>query len=81
MSDHADRATEIVEVCLADAERRARGKSGPERDPRFDGKHCVEESCGAELPRERLNAGRVRCVDCQEILEKRQRLELYNRRA
>jgi len=80
MADHADIAGETLEVCLADAERRARGKSAPERDPRFDGAHCVEEDCGVELPRERLNAGRVRCFDCQRLREERQRLTQHNLR-
>jgi RNA polymerase-binding transcription factor DksA len=79
VSDAADIAAETVEACTADAERRARGRSGPEQDPRFDGQHCVEEDCGVALPIERLNAKRVRCVDCQTLREKQQRLSQYNR--
>jgi RNA polymerase-binding transcription factor DksA len=81
MADPADIAADTVEACQADAERRARGKSGPEHDSRFDGLHCVEEDCGVEIPRERLNALKVRCVDCQARLEKRRRMEPYNRKA
>jgi len=81
MADHADIATETLEVCLADAERRARGKSAPERDPRFDGAHCVEEVCGVEIPRERLNLGKVRCVDCQALAERRRTMRSHNIRA
>lgn len=73
MSDHADIAAETVEACLADSERRYRGRSGPESHPAFDGLHCVEEDCGVEIPTVRLNMGKVRCVDCQALLEARQR--------
>lgn len=81
MSDHADIAGETVEACLADAERRARGKSAPESHPDFDGLHCVEEDCGVVIPRERLNVGKVRCVDCQRLREERARLAQYNIKA
>jgi len=78
MADPADIAGETVDICLADAERRARGKSGAEFDARFDGTHCVEENCGAPLPRKRLNMGRVRCVDCQALVERRRALRQHN---
>lgn len=43
----------------------------------FDGKTCVD--CGDEIPAERLAMHRIRCVDCQEALEKNQlhRSKLY----
>ena len=50
--------------------RRALGKSGPESHPDFDGVHCVEPDCEIEIPTARLALGKVRCVDCQELLEK-----------
>ena len=78
MADPADIAAETIETCLADAERRVRGKSAPEHDARFDGAHCVEEDCGVDLPRERLNLGRVRCVDCQHLAERRRAMRLHN---
>lgn len=81
MADAADIAASTIETCTAEAERRARGKSGPESDPRFDGKHCVEADCGLEIPAARLNVGKVRCVDCQTLLEKRARLAGHNIRA
>lgn len=74
--DHVDIATEVVEVCLADAEARARGKSAPESDPEFDGFHCVD--CGEEIPRLRLQMHRVRCVECQTFLERDTRMGPYN---
>lgn len=71
MADPADIAGETLEHCLADAERRARGKSAPEHDARFDGRHCVEEDCGVEIPQARLDLGKVRCVDCVLMFEQR----------
>lgn len=42
----------------------------PEYHPDFDGVHCVD--CFVqELTKERLEDHRVRCVDCQSLLEKR----------
>lgn len=38
--------------------------------PDFDGKHCVQEDCGDEIPKLRLDAGRVRCTECESRLEK-----------
>ena len=69
MADIIDKAGDAVEACLADAERRARGKSAPESHPDFDGQHCVEESCGVEIPVGRLALGKVRCIDCQQLKE------------
>lgn len=69
MGDIADRAGEAIEACQADAEARARGKSAPEHDPEFDGVHCVDEDCGVEIPAARLALGKIRCVDCQAVLE------------
>ena len=69
--DLADSADSVVELWTADAERRARGKSAPERHPDFDGSHCVE--CGEIIPLARLLHARVRCVWCQQDIEKLQR--------
>ena len=77
MADPADIAGETIVACIQDALARARGKSAPEHDARFDGAHCVEEDCGVSLPRERLNMGRVRCVDCQALAERRRALRLH----
>ena len=74
MADIADIAGEGIEACLADAERRARGKSAPERHPDFDGEHCVD--CEESILAGRLALGKVRCVECQQVLEKRRALGL-----
>ena len=68
MPDPADIANDIVEVCQADAERRARGKSGPDPfDPEFDGFGCLD--CDEPIPAPRLAMGKTRCVACQTLLE------------
>ena len=71
MPDPADNAAPVIEAFLARSEQAARGRSGPESHPGFDGAHCVEEKCGVAIPAGRLALGKVRCVDCQTILEKR----------
>ena len=67
MPDLVDIANPIVELCTAEAEHRARGKSGPEIHPGFDHVHCVD--CGEDIPLARLKLGKVRCFDCQSTLE------------
>lgn len=67
MPDLADLASDRIERHQADSERHARGKSGPESHPDFDGSHCVD--CEDEILPARLLLGRVRCVVCQEVLE------------
>ena len=77
MADICDVADKGIERALEDARRRATGKSGPESDPRFDGTHCVEPDCEVVIPPARLALGKVRCVDCQGLLEKRGRMKNY----
>jgi len=75
MPDLADNADAVTELWTADAERRARGKSAPESHPDFDGLTCVD--CGDIIPAGRLQLGRVRCVECQSVTERRR--NLYSR--
>lgn len=57
----------------------ARKQLAPEEPPKgvkFDGRHCIEEDCGEELPAVRIAYGRIRCTACQvrrEAAEKRGR--------
>ena len=67
MPDLADIASDRIEQHQADSERHARGKSGPESHPDFDGETCV--TCGDDIPVARLVLGKTRCVSCQTILE------------
>lgn len=78
LADPADRATATLEACLTDALQRALGHSAPESHPDFDGTHCVEEDCGIEIPPARLAMGKVRCVGCQGLLEKRLQMRQIN---
>lgn len=75
MPDPADIGNDTAQFCTAEAERRARGKSGPESDPSFDGENCVD--CMDAIPSARLKLGKIRCVQCQEILEKQQRMRRH----
>ena len=70
MSDLADNAAPTIEALQRAYELNARGKSGPESHPDFDGRHCVGEACGEEIPEARLKMGKVRCRDCQELKER-----------
>lgn len=58
----------------ADIHSRAMQLNKPESHPDFNGFECVE--CGEEIPLPRLKMHKVRCVDCQNDLEKdRQRVQ------
>lgn len=69
LGDRAQAAQgEINDAAIA-ASRRA---MEPESHPDFDGSHCVD---GGELiPKARLLMGKIRCVDCQEDLERARKL-------
>ncbi len=76
MGDIIDNANDAADT-FRDADiGRARAGAARETHRDFDGKHCVEADCGAELPQARLDLGRIRCVSCQELLENRQRRRL-----
>lgn len=55
------------EMLIQEASRRA----APESDPDFDGVHCIDG--GERIPDARLALGKMRCVECQTALEKKQR--------
>lgn len=76
-ADVLDQAAAITERERSVVESVARNLAKPETHPNFDGIHCVgdiEEECGAEIPAERLQMGRVRCVECQARVERRRNL-------
>lgn len=66
--DDADVAQHAQLREIAEVQQRARMANQPERDPSFDGRHCVE--CRCSIPPKRLALGKVRCVDCQEDLDR-----------
>lgn len=41
----------------------------PETHPDFDGIHCIE--CDVEIPEGRLKMKKIRCVECQTLLEEK----------
>lgn len=71
MADIIDTANAFAARLNDDALDRARGKSAPETHPDFDGLHCVE--CWEEVHRVRLAMGKVRCLGCQDLLEREQK--------
>jgi RNA polymerase-binding transcription factor DksA len=56
---------------MASIQERARAMARPETHPDFDGEHCVD--CDDDIPEFRLKIGRVRCVECQQVLENKDR--------
>ena len=71
MADIFDTAQAFQARLNADAESRARGKSAPESHPEFDGYHCID--CAEGIHPVRLAMGKVRCMECQDFLERRVR--------
>ena len=67
MADEFDRASDIEIAEREQATEITRRKLQPEIHSDFDGKNCVE--CAEELHSTRLVMGRVRCTDCQTIIE------------
>lgn len=72
MPDPADVSDAEIARHLDHSLKQAVGKSGAEYHPDFDGEHCVE--CEVDMHAVRLQWGRVRCIHCQERLEKRAKL-------
>ena len=68
LTDENDRASAIEAQFNEDALENARRKTLPETNPDFDGLHCID--CDEKIPAARLKLGKIRCVDCQTILEK-----------
>lgn len=68
-SDNLDQASAIQDVMNNSGIAAAALKVAPEKHPSFDGENCV--NCGDAMPVVRLAYGRIRCVTCQTILEKR----------
>lgn len=77
-ADEIDRAAAISDAhnedCVANARRAIEPEQVPDADGNFTHVDCIE--CGDELPTARLNLGRVRCVACQEIKERRGRMHV-----
>jgi RNA polymerase-binding transcription factor DksA len=76
--DILDQAAAITEFMTERSIAQRRAEAAPERHPDFDGTHCVEAECGAVIPAPRLDAGRIRCVECQSRIERER--SVYGRR-
>lgn len=70
--DEGDIASALERGYINQALQKHKEKLAPETHPDFDGESCV--SCGGEIPLLRLNMGKVRCVHCQEKLEKTKKM-------
>lgn len=70
MADPVDLATDHIEkeAAARDALRRAQAERGP-APVYVDGVPTCAE-CGNDLPAARAEAGRGRCVECQELAER-----------
>lgn len=71
MADTIDDAQAYNEVYQRASLQNFRDKLEPESHPDFDGKRCVD--CGENMPKARLVLSRIRCRDCQEDVEARER--------
>ena len=66
--DDGDIASAIEMDFIAKALENHKKNNLPETHPDFDGEHCID--CDVKIIKERLKLGKIRCVDCQEYLEK-----------
>lgn len=69
LTDPSDIASAIEAKFNESALEVARIKNLAETDSRFDGIHCLE--CTEEIPIERLKLDKIRCVECQTVIEKK----------
>ena len=67
-ADFLDAATELAEAFTDAAILKVRMANAPESHPDFNGKNCLD--CGDTLISARLALGKMRCVYCQDHLEK-----------
>ncbi len=70
--DEGDIASALELGFIAQALEAHKAKVAPESHPDFDGESCLD--CGDTIPEVRLNMGKIRCVYCQEALEKKNKL-------
>jgi len=70
--DEAEIASAFEMAITNRAIEETRAKAAPQSHPDFDGKSCLD--CGEFIIPERLALGRIRCVICQERLEKKSKM-------
>lgn len=69
MADILDEASEVEQAYKDQAIANTVSKIKPEKHPDFDGVHCLD--CHEPMVSFRLSIGRIRCVDCQTLIERR----------
>lgn len=70
--DEADIASNLEMQNIQSLIKKNKQMVAPETHPDFDGESCVD--CGDDIPQLRLDMGRVRCVYCQEKIERKSKL-------
>lgn len=73
--DEADQAFGDIYIAEQQALQKTINNAKPENQPNykdFDGENCVD--CGEEMIAARLKHKFIRCVHCQEKLEKKQKI-------
>lgn len=68
-TDEVDAAQHLQARLNEESVAAVRAELQPQTHPDFDGVHCVDD--GAEIPQTRLALGKIRCIYCQELFEKR----------
>lgn len=71
-ADFVDMASDLELAFNAKAVYNVQQRIKPEHHPDFNGKDCLD--CEDPLTVGRLEMGRIRCVGCQEFLEKKGKL-------
>ena len=78
-TEQIDAANHLADMYTKLAMQQQVAKLAPEQVRLADGTwpttECVD--CGEEIPEKRLEMARIRCVVCQEILEKRKKTYAY----
>lgn len=74
-SDDIDKANELAQRMNDHSVALARAQAAPEQVQNPDGSWPVTEcdECGADIELGRVRLGKIRCITCQEMLEKRRR--------
>lgn len=69
--DEGDLASAYERNFILGALKKHQEKLAPEKHPDFDGETCID--CGLDIPELRLQMGKIRCVICQDKLERRRK--------
>lgn len=74
-SDNIDQANELAQRMNDHAVAEAMAKSKPEQVQNPDGSWPVTEcdDCGSDIEPGRIELGKIRCITCQEALERANR--------